>query len=218
MKIFGIGFFKTGTTSLAAALETIGYSVVDGESTLRPGYGDEGRTLIEYIENGNFRFPIIERHDAFTDAPYFFVWRQLDKEFPNSKFVLTVRDDDEWISSVLRFYSNRPVQLLRDYFLNPCGDPTRSVDCRDEWLSRYRRHNREVMEYFKARPDDLLVMDLSKGDSWATLGKFLNQEVPDGKFPHANRHRGKLEQRMWSLCRNISKKFCEEILRRNRRG
>jgi len=212
MKIFGIGFYKTGTTSLAVALETIGYSVVDGESTLRPGYGDEGRTLIEYIENGNYRFPIIEQHDAFTDAPYCFVWRQLDREFPNSKFVLTVRDEDEWISSVLRFYSGRPVQLIRDYFFRSCGDPTRSVECRDEWLNRYKQHNREVLAYFEDRPNDLLVMDLSKGDSWSTLATYLGQKIPTGQFPHANRHHGKFEQRMRSLYRI----FLKNIWKRNR--
>ena len=48
------------------------------------------------------------------------------------------------------------------------------------------RHNAEVVEYFKDRPDDLLVMDITKEDPWPRLCAFLGEPVPSVPFPHSN--------------------------------
>lgn len=172
----------------------MGYSVADGESTLRPSYGDEGETLLNQIKKGNYRFPIIEERDAFTDAPYFFLWRNLDQNFPNSKFILTIRDEEEWIASVLKFYKDKPAQLLRQYYFGTCANPTISSACRTQWLERYQQHNQDVIQWFRTRPDDLLIMDLSKGDGWEPLARFLGKEPGVKKFPHANRRQGPIER------------------------
>jgi hypothetical protein len=55
------------------------------------------------------------------------------------------------------------------------------------YLDRYNGHNRDVLAHFAGRPDDLLVMDLAKGDGWETLAPFLGKPVPDAPFPHANK-------------------------------
>jgi hypothetical protein len=49
-------------------------------------------------------------------------------------------------------------------------------------LERYRRHNREVLEFFSGRPSDLLVldMDLQPETLWASLCRFLAKPVPHG--------------------------------------
>jgi hypothetical protein len=57
----------------------------------------------------------------------------------------------------------------------------------DIYVARYERHNKEVLEYFAKRPDDLLVFDLPKGDGWDKLCPFLGHDVPDEPFPHANK-------------------------------
>ena len=52
------------------------------------------------------------------------------------------------------------------------------------FLARYRRHNNEVMAYFKNRPDDLLVMDMSaRTNRWGALCTFLRQPVPSVPYP-----------------------------------
>jgi hypothetical protein len=43
------------------------------------------------------------------------------------------------------------------------------------------------MEYFRDRPDDLLVMDVEKGDNWKELCGFLGIDIPDAPFPWKNR-------------------------------
>ena len=57
----------------------------------------------------------------------------------------------------------------------------------DTYIARYERHNKEVLDYFAARPNDLLVFDLPKGDGWNLLCPFLGHDIPDEPFPHANK-------------------------------
>ena len=50
-------------------------------------------------------------------------------------------------------------------------------------MERYRRHNAEVLEYFKERPRDLLQMDMDNGGSWDPLCSFLDKPIPDVAYP-----------------------------------
>jgi len=47
-----------------------------------------------------------------------------------------------------------------------------------------RRHNAEVIEYFRHRPQDLLVMDMSQGAGWYPLCGFLRTSIPATPYPH----------------------------------
>jgi hypothetical protein len=52
------------------------------------------------------------------------------------------------------------------------------------FLNAYRKHNSEVLTYFKDR-NDLLVLDVDK-DGWKELCEFLDKPVPDCPFPVKN--------------------------------
>lgn len=54
------------------------------------------------------------------------------------------------------------------------------------YSERFDRHNKEAVEYFKNRPQDLLVIDITKGDGWEKLCPFLNKDIPDVPFPKSN--------------------------------
>lgn len=185
-KIFGIGFHKTGTTSLHRALQILGYRAIHGDSRLAPPFGDEGRSLIQRIERGDPRLPTIARYDAFTDNPYFTIWKALDEAYPNSKFILTVRDEDAWIASCVRYYQGRRIRPMRSWMFGAHADPAESPESRAFWLDAYRNHNREVIEHFSNRHGDLLVLDITAGDGWDRLCPFLNQPIPRKPFPMAN--------------------------------
>ena len=51
--------------------------------------------------------------------------------------------------------------------------------------SRYRRHNAEVLAYFKDRPEDLLVMDMDAGAGWKELCGFFRKTIPSVPYPLA---------------------------------
>src|SRR3954452_13281738 len=100
-KVFCIGSGKTGTTSIGAAMKSLGFEL---------GVQSTGELLIEEWARRDFR-PIIEfcrTADAFQDIPFSldYTYVVLDQEFPGSKFVLTVRKNaDEWYGSLARFHT-----------------------------------------------------------------------------------------------------------------
>lgn len=177
MKIFGIGLSKTGTTSLAQALEILGYRVKDYPGIERYRAGDV--TSIDRT--------VIDGHDALTDTPIPSFFRELDQAYPGSKFILTIRDTDSWLRSCKKQFTPalaaKQNEAHRKLFLDLYG-----TDVYDEtkFLQGYRRHIDQVLEYFKDRPADLLVLDLTAGDGWHKLCAFLGKPVPDRPFPKAN--------------------------------
>jgi Sulfotransferase domain len=76
--VWGIGLTRTGTTSLHRALEILGY-----QSVHYP-------TLSQL-----FHQPL----EAATDEPVAVTYKYLDFLHPQSKFVLTEREEDDWIRS-----------------------------------------------------------------------------------------------------------------------
>jgi hypothetical protein len=172
-KVFGIGFHKTGTSSLSVALTYLGYKVMGFFGTDDP---DIKENVYKKAES------YMERYDAFQDNPWPIIYKELDKKFPGNKYILTTRPSEKWISSVVNHFgtSSNP---LREWIYG-IGFPKGNEAL---WIERYERHNREVQEYFKDRPDDLLIMDFSSGDGWEKLCPFLNKKILRIKFPHYNK-------------------------------
>jgi len=101
-KVFGIGGHKTGTTTLADVFTLCGLKVgnqVEGELTSYSARRGDYSKLIAYVQNA----------DAFQDSPFAEseVFIALDALFPNSRFILTVRDPEDWFRSQMRFTAKR---------------------------------------------------------------------------------------------------------------
>jgi uncharacterized membrane protein YkvA (DUF1232 family) len=182
-KVFGIGFQKTGTSSLDAAFRILGYDTDKGVfinvSAKKQSLWIEppltaGKVLAAVL-------PIAERRDAFSDNPWPLLFRKMDARFPGSKFVLTVREPQDWIASMVRHFGDNPSEMLRWIYgvRNVRGNEARCVDV-------YEAHNAAVRAYFAARPGDLLQIDILSKPDWAGLCAFLEQPVPDVAFPHEN--------------------------------
>jgi hypothetical protein len=122
--------------------------------------------------------------DAFQDNPWPVLYRHLDRRYPGSRFILTVRDPQEWIASAVRYFGagSTPVREWTYGAGSPVGNE-------QLYLRRYQRHNEEVLAWFAVR-DDLLVMDIARGDGWAALCGFLGCDAPALPFPHENRSAG----------------------------
>jgi glycosyltransferase involved in cell wall biosynthesis len=178
-RVFGIGLAKTGTSSLHAALVHLGFRAVHrGPEELRRAMADAaaaGRPLLTGVDPGL---------DAFCDIEAVtFGFRELDRDYPGSKFVLTVRDEQAWIDSRVRHV--RRNQALRDAGL-PHGDFLH-VDV-DGWRAERAAHHAAVAAHFAGRPEDLLTLDLCAGEGWERLAPFLGWErVPERPFPWENR-------------------------------
>jgi hypothetical protein len=171
-KVFGIGFHKTATTSLAKALSYLGYRVTG------PNWVDNRNIAQEVYE---MAFDLANSFDAFQDNPWPILYKELDRKFPGSKFILTLRPSGQWIKSVVNHFDEKETPMRE--WIYGIGRPKGNEDV---YIRRYERHNREVLEYFKDRSEQLLVLDITAGEGWTKLCPFLGEQIPAISFPCAN--------------------------------
>lgn len=196
-KVFGIGLSKTGTSSLTEALELLGY---------RTGHGSAGRETQEEVyrffatRSDHIHLSVLESnyYDALTDTPVCCIYQGLDKAYPGSKFILTIREKEAWLRSYQRqweasdrFSGPGSHSTLAHYtrFINQkvFGHPGRQVDTAEILSPAYDRYVAEVLAYFKERPNDLLILDICGGEGWSKLAPFLDAAIPEVPFPWKNR-------------------------------
>lgn len=200
-KIFCIGANKTGTTSLAKALKDLGIIV----ARQRPA-----EMLIHDWARRDFRRIIRFCHtaQAFQDIPFSlpYTFQVLDMRFPGSKFILTVRDSPEqWYVSMTRFHA----KLFGRGKKPSCNDLKKAQYCYPGWayevfraiyatpdanphdkmtlINQYNSHNQSVIEYFRHRPNDLLVLNVSQEGAYQRLCVFLNKPCLRQSFPWENK-------------------------------
>src|SRR5690554_1808437 len=97
-KVFVIGFQKTGTTSLETALKILGYRVHGGDKNLMKF--ERSEDLKKYISG------VMQTWDAVQDMPWPLFYRELYDLYPNAKFILTHRNPEKWINSVVRYFGS----------------------------------------------------------------------------------------------------------------
>lgn len=180
-RIFGIGLHRTATTSLHHALVKLGYDSAHWKSA------HWAKAIWEEMKLYGSS-PILERHYALCDLPIPLLFRELDAAYPGSKFILTMRDENEWLESVRRHWSHKNPfreQWDTDPFTHRIHRELYGRTTFNEQVmrERYRRHNSEVLEHFKDRPRDLLVMNMSTGAGWYELCGFLRKPIPNEPYP-----------------------------------
>lgn len=173
-KVFGIGFHKTGTTSLSHALQHLGYRVTGPNEITNPRIGPDLLAITTRLS---------KKYDAFQDNPWPLVFREMDAMWPDAKFVLTWRTDEKWLSSAFKHFQTRETPMREVIYGK---DRAHMADNEDHYLAVYRAHNQAVRDYFADRPGKLLEMNLEQGSGWAELCPFLGTKVPEMPFPHAN--------------------------------
>jgi len=178
VKVFCTGWQRTGTTSLAKGLKALGLKTLDWPKELFRDIDDD----------------VIREYDAFTDNPIPLLYQELDRRHPGSRFIHTVRDEESWLKSAewlftlgrvkFNWRDGKDAAILAEIHRVLYG--TTEFDAQ-LFLERYRRHNREVTEYFAQRPGDLLVLDITRGEGFEKLSPFLGLPIPGEPFPHWNR-------------------------------
>ena len=179
-KVVGIGLPKTGTTSLGYCLRRFGYKhrTFDMNLAVKVKTNHVNEVMKE-----------AEKHESFEDWPWFMLYREFDRKFPNSKFILTVRKDTETYVNSLKGHHEREGIRSKDFIKPSWWDVVHEVEPA-EWdyeksARRYERHCRDVLEYFGERINkDLLVVCWENGDGWSKLSRFLDKPIPDEPFPH----------------------------------
>ena len=161
-KIFIIGLPRTATTSVCLAMLGLGYKTAHNAYTQHT----------------------FSEAQVLADTPIFCDYQQLDRQFPNSKFIYLTREMKYWLPSIKQLLQRMIVNLQRnDGGFNPhlkrcyhdVFSPLTSDNIeQDTFLSHcYQRHQQGVLQYFQNRHNDLLTIDVSKPQSYAQLLAFL---------------------------------------------
>ncbi len=171
---------------------------------------EQGKLLM-----GNPDFDVITSYgfEATVDLPTALYYKELNKKFPECKFILTVRDDSEtWfrsfeamitsIDEAIRFLPGAHYfEHARQYALyfrwlsaivnknaaildTPIEDRIPSPD-KEQAIATYEAHNKNVIDVI---PKDRLLL-YNVQDGWEPLCKFLDVEAkdcPTVPFPKAN--------------------------------
>jgi len=200
VKVIGAGYTRTGTVSLAAALELLGVgpclhprTVAQSDGALARARSGGSSTALDWRQdlagwNGALGW-VGARH-----------YRELLEVWPTSLVLLSVREPDAWYRSYasclratreLAMAGGPQLAAAEEVALDVLMMPDRplwkqildgSCERREEALARYERHNDQVARTVPA--DRLLVFDVE--DGWEPLCAFLGVEVPDAPFPHLN--------------------------------
>lgn len=180
-KVFCISFHKTGTTSLGKFLEELGYKNIHGADPIRKKIGNRKMMTALFKREYDLIFPFVDEYDSFNDNPWFFIYPELDKKFPNSKFILVIRDEEDWLQSCIRYFGETTSNFRMFLYgkPNPIGNEKR-------YLEIYNNHNMRVLEYFKHRKNDLLVLNLSDSNKENKIKEFLKVKNGTTYFPKLN--------------------------------
>lgn len=166
-KIWGLGLSRTGTTTLTYLLNQIGYNHVHYPTD------DE---MMSFNNDGASDIPVIPKY------------KKLDAQFPNSKFILTTRDKEKWLKSMSTYLerkrnwnqSTRQVNIRIDVYKEP-------FFVYEVYDRVFDEHERKVKEYFKNRPESLLILNIVDGvDKPQKLFDFLGVDAKMDEFPHRN--------------------------------
>ncbi|OEV05192.1 sulfotransferase family protein [Streptomyces oceani] len=199
LDIIGAGFARTGTGSLKAALERLGYGPCHHmrelfesprQTALWSAVADGGP--VDWSE-------VYAGYRATTDLPGAAYWRELAAARPTAKVILTVRDPQRWYASVrdnihpsaqgdaaldgrhdvlphLRDLEETVRKIVWDgFFAGEFTDEARAIRAFEEHNAAVRR---------EVDPERLLVFEVAQG--WEPLCSFLGVEIPDEPFPHEN--------------------------------
>ena len=201
-KIVCIGQPKTGTKSLAAIFTNLNYKV-----SLNPcnivikklkGYIETVQINNVFIDLNNFFNNISYLHsnlntiDFFHDVPYSFNYKLINEQYPDTKYILTIRDENDWFNSLL-YYQHIPNMVNKNLLNIIYREYVILEEHKPKVIDLYRKYNADAITYFKDKPDKILILNLceknkNEKDLLDKIGSFIGKEIPSYFiFQHINK-------------------------------
>jgi hypothetical protein len=202
LQVIGVGLHRTGSMSVKAALERLGFGpCYHGLEALRRCRDGE-HWLAAYEADGEYDWPLIfDGYRATMDWPTIYFWEQLATAYPDAKILLTERDPESWWDSHVEMFrlGTEVVSNLTDEqrqwaeesgfarmqealatvsFGTFGGQVFDKAHCLRVFEEHYARVRRTVPA------ERLLAYRVQEG--WEPLCRFLGADVPDEPFPRAN--------------------------------
>lgn len=202
MKMIGVGFGRTGTMSLKAALAELGADPCFHMIDLIVGE-NKARDLDYWVraadgEDMDWQ-EVFEPWEATVDWPACSFWEQLIEAFPDAPVLLNVRDFDAFYKSTentilavkkAAMAGELPQDANRDAPAPELWGAIEKIIWQGDFQGRFedkewvRQMYNQRNEAIKARVDSdrLVVWELGV-DGWEPLADAMGVPVPDGPFP-----------------------------------
>ncbi|HFB55588.1 MAG TPA: sulfotransferase family protein, partial [Hellea balneolensis] len=197
LKIIGAGFGRTGTLSLKAALERLGYIKTHHMLEVLPSK----KQISLWLDVAQGKPPhwnaIFDGYAACVDAPSSHYYKELMAHYHDAKVILTTRDPDKWYHSTAETiyafkaavpnWSKKYIPRIRQIAEMIDGTVWQRVfhgRFEDESYAKqvFKDHIHAVKANVPA--EKLLVFDVKQG--WEPLCAFLGCDIPHEPFPHLN--------------------------------
>lgn len=181
-KVIGIGLPKTATSSLAVALTNNGVNTIH--------FGDpECEEVRNKMYKGVYRSNVLDKYDGITNA-FEMVFPQVAKEYPNSKFIYTIRDKEAWMWSVEVHWErmmNNPLATPMEVHHHLITFGTYLFN-EDRFSFVYDYHYGMIKNYFINGTRDLLIIDITKDNNYVEkICTFLGIPVVNSTLVHINK-------------------------------
>lgn len=212
MKIIGAGLPRTGTSSLKAALERLGFGPTYHMFELlgNPEHAERWRPVFDR-ESADWE-RVFAGYDSAVDFPASIYWQELAEAYPDAKVILTVRDPHRWHQSVSgmvppdladgqaaagpggALQDQVPERMRAMFELMPVMSEAAQRMLGEEFSIATPMEEQTAVEIFErhienvrsALPADRLLV-FQASDGWGPLCEFLGVEAPaDEPYPHLN--------------------------------
>jgi hypothetical protein len=204
MKVIGAGLPRTGTLTQKLALEMLGlgpcYHMVNVLGDL-----DQAALWARALDGEEVWDDLFGAYHSTVDWPGGYFYDRLAKRFPEAKVILSVRDEERWVDSMIdtvwavrkggsltHLLSDARAQvdpawaaflgMIDSLLWQGAGTFAGADSGREELMAAARSHRERVEAAID--PERLLVWDVREG--WGPLCAFLELPVPDGELPHIN--------------------------------
>ena len=208
MKVIGAGFGRTGTSSLKAALERLGFGPCYHmtEVFAQPDHAD---FWVSAWHGKQVDWEgVLGDYGATVDWPAYTFYEELMRQHPDAKVLLSVRDSEPWFEStrstiyelsmlldssptsrvifglitllVFGGFAGRRTSLPDDIIWQGTFDGR--FEDKDHAIGVFERHNEQVKR--RVPQERLLVYEVRQG--WGPLCEFLGVPEPDEPFPRLN--------------------------------
>lgn len=196
MQIIGAGFGRTGTLSMKAALEQLGFGpcyhmveVFDKPEHVALWQAAAEGASIDWSK-------IFASYNATVDWPGCTFYAPLMEAYPQARVILNVRDPERWYKSVSNTIYQAGKAIRGDAEPTPHmqafgrmietliwgGTFGGRFEAKAHAIEVFERHIAEVKE--RVPRERLLVFDVKEG--WEPLCRFLGVETPETPFPRLN--------------------------------
>lgn len=176
MKIFGIGVARTGTTTLAKALDILGFKSAHVECNVMEVDGDSFSINNDVLEN----------NEAIVGTPLSPCFELLADRYPDALFILTIRDYKGWLRSCSISFTESLAMDENHKALHRWLYDSILYD-REKFLVGYSNYVLSVLNYFYKSKKLLFVYNICAGLGWKPLCDFVGKPIPDIPFPHESK-------------------------------